>query len=403
MSRALLIGPDEASNCSILDCLSEVPLEIPLVMGHYPGTEGLRRTIQVRRPDFLIVSTLDLKEFTAIVHALDAVCPGLPVVGFGAPNTVEVLTALMHLGIRLHLSTPVSAKDLLDAVRTVESHCKRFPGPAPHRADLYTFLPAKGGVGASTLAVGVSGILARQWNVKTLLIDGDLSAGTIQFQLKLTNNTSILDAVRRSRELDESLWMDLVARNGSLDVLHAGGSDYYPNLEAADVHEVIQLARAQYGVVCVDLGHNLSPFTAEFLRESRQIFLVTTCDLSCVHWASVRMARFKELGIADRVTVLLNRQPSHRALLSPEEVASILDHRPQLCFNEDRKSADQATLDGEPILPHSQLGQAVANLAQSLVPAAQQTRPEAAPRHRFLEFFHLPHPSLEQTTWQDGN
>jgi pilus assembly protein CpaE len=338
-------------------------------MGHHPGAEGLRRAVQVRRPDFVLVSTLDLKEFTAIVQALESLCPGLLVVGFGAENSVEVLTALMHLGIRVHLTTPITTNDLRDAVRTVESHSKRFPAPSLLRADLYSFLPAKGGVGASTLAVAVSGVLATQWNLKTLLIDGDLSAGTIQFQLKLTNNTSILHAVRRSRELDESLWLDLVAQQGNLDILHAGGSDYYPILESADVHEVIQLARSQYSVVCVDLGHNLSPFTAEFLRESRQIFLVTTCELSCVHWAAVRMARFKELGIADRVTVLLNRQPSHRALLSPEEVAGILDHRPQLCFHEDRKTVDQATLDGESIRPNTPLGGAIFDLAKSLVPA----------------------------------
>jgi hypothetical protein len=58
------------------------------------------------------------------------------------------------------------------------------------------------------------------------------------------------------------------------------------------------------------------------------------------------MERFKELGIADRVNLLLNWQPSHRALLSPEQFAGVLDPRPQLCFNEDSKSADQAALDG---------------------------------------------------------
>ena len=372
-----------------------------MVIGHYPGGESLRRAVQVRRPDFLIVSTVDFKEFVGIIRTIESLCPGLPVIGFGETATVEMLTELMHLGVRLHLTTPITTEALLQMVATVDNHTKRFPATALRRADLYSFLPAKGGVGASTLAVGVSSLLAQQWNVKTLLIDGDLSAGTVQFQLKLENNSSIIDAVRRSRELDESLWLDLVAQRGSLDILHAGDSDFYPNLEGSDVHEVIQLARAQYGVICVDLGHNLCPFTAEFLRESRQIFLVTTCDLSCVHWAATRMARFKELGIEDRVTVLLNRQPHRRSLLAPEEVATILGQRPQLCFNEDRKSADQALLDGEPIVPHSELGQAVYNLAQSLVPAQNPAPAEAAPKHRFLEFFHLPHPSPDQTSWQD--
>ena len=153
-------------------------------------------------------------------------------------------------------------------------------------------MPVKGGVGASTLAPNVSSLLANQFKVRTLLIDADLASGTVQFQLNLTNNSSLIDAVRRSTELDESLWADLTGKSDQLDVLHAGGSDYFPHLDEEDLLPVLALARAQYSVICADLGTNFCSLTIEFLRQSRQVLLVTTLPMAAsAKWVSAIASR----------------------------------------------------------------------------------------------------------------
>jgi Flp pilus assembly CpaE family ATPase len=65
-------------------------------------------------------------------------------------------------------------------------------------SDLYTFLPAKPGVGTSTIALSTSCALAEEMNAHTLLMDCDLAAGAIQFLLKLGQSASVIDAVNHS-------------------------------------------------------------------------------------------------------------------------------------------------------------------------------------------------------------
>jgi Flp pilus assembly CpaE family ATPase len=64
--------------------------------------------------------------------------------------------------------------------------------------------------------------------VKTLLLDCDLAAGTIQFLLKLGSTASLVDALAHADALDEDLWRQMVARWDKLDVLQAGELDTRP-------------------------------------------------------------------------------------------------------------------------------------------------------------------------------
>jgi hypothetical protein len=48
--------------------------------------------------------------------------------------------------------------------------------------------------------------LAEDLGIKTLLLDADLAAGTIQFLLKLGSTASLVDALTHAENLDEDLW-----------------------------------------------------------------------------------------------------------------------------------------------------------------------------------------------------
>ena len=128
--------------------------------------------------------------------------------------------------------------------------------------------------------------LAEELDVKTLLLDCDLAAGTIQFLLKLGSTASLVDALAHADALDEDLWRQMVARWDKLDVLHAGELDTRPGLDVPGIGRVLSMARAQYEVTCADLGSHFDPLSVAMLRESRRIFLVTTADIS-VHGPQV--------------------------------------------------------------------------------------------------------------------
>ena len=68
------------------------------------------------------------------------------------------------------------------------------------------------------------------------------------------------------------------------------------------------MARAQYEVICVDLASSMDKFSVALMKESRRIFLVTTPEVVPLHMAKARLASLKDLGLHDRVSVLLNRK-----------------------------------------------------------------------------------------------
>ena len=89
---------------------------------------------------------------------------------------------------------------------------------------MYSFLPAKPGVGATTLAVNTAVALAKGDDTRVFLGDFDLNCGLIRFMLQLRNSYSVLDASQKAEQIDENLWPQLVTSFGTLDVMHAGTS-----------------------------------------------------------------------------------------------------------------------------------------------------------------------------------
>jgi Flp pilus assembly CpaE family ATPase len=172
-------------------------------------------------------------------------------------------------------------------------------------------------------------------------------------------------------------------------------------LTAASLEVVLGFARAQYDTVCADLASSMDPFTVQIMREARRIFLVTTPELVPLYMAADRVRHLKELGLADKVSLLLNRKnPAHRGL-TDGEVAQLAGLPIAHQFSNDYPGVQGAILEGVPVSQRSSLGQSIMALARSLVPAASGHDAHAAHHRKFLEFFHVPPARDHETVWRD--
>ncbi|HLX42466.1 MAG TPA: hypothetical protein VKR43_03490 [Bryobacteraceae bacterium] len=350
----------------------------------------------MRKLDCLFLEVDDFSRAAELLAFLDSSIPGFPVITLGSQKNFDLLPKLMRLGVREHLTSPIEFPALLEAVRSTEQHLKAHPVATPRLSDLYTFLPAKPGVGTSTIAVSVSCAIAEALGVRTLLMDCDLAAGAIQFLLKLGKSASIADALVHSENLDEGLWAQMVGKWEKLEVLHAGDLEPLPNPGMKDLQRVLGLARSQYDVICADVASSFDTFTVAMLRESRRIFLVTTPEIVALHMATERLRRLTELNLGDRVSLLLNRK-SH-SKFDDGEVARAVGIPVTHCFANDYAGVQSAILDASPIPHKSDLGQSVLDLAHSLAPQAE-ARPAVHPR-KFLEFFHVSHAEDPDIVWR---
>jgi len=398
MLQSILISPDESLNDELLAALRGTgEVEVVRVLKTYPRVEDLLLAIRVRKPQFLFVSVEDFPRAEALAAQIDDFLPGLPIVALGRHLEVDVLPKLMHLGIREYLTSPINPSKLAGIVDSTKRFLRKHPSPVFHLADLYTFLPAKPGVGCSTLAVSTSCALAEDIGARTLLIDCDLAAGAIKFLLKLGNSASILDAIGHAGSLDEDLWSQLVGKWDKLDVLHAGELNPPPNIDLGSLHAVLAIARAQYQVVCVDLASSLDQFSVDLIRESRRVFVVSTPEVVPLHLASQRIRSLENLGLGDKVSFLLNRKSSRGSVADAEVIQSV-GLPMAFSFSNDYIGVGKSILDGSPVHLDSELGHSILNLAESLTPGM---KPTDKSKRKFLEFFHVPRTEALEEVWRD--
>jgi Flp pilus assembly CpaE family ATPase len=340
----------------------------------------------------------DTSQVEVLLARLDDLMPGFLVVAFGGHLEPDVMRKLMHMGIREYLPSPIKPAELTEAVDSVKRYLKRHPAPVAGLADFYTFLPAKPGVGTSTIAASTSCALANELGAHTLLLDCDLDAGTIKFLLKLGNTASLVDAIDHANKLDEDLLSQMVGKWENLDVLHAGGLIPPPSIDLPSLQRFLALARSQYEVVCADLASSLGPFSVNLMRESSRIFLVTTPEVVPLHFARQRMRRLDELGLSDQVRLLVNRKPGAIANLDDEKVAEMVGIPVSYSFPNDYPTVQSSILGSGPVSHVSDLGESILALARSLTTHPGSKEPRF--RRRFLEFFRVPKVEDPDVVWR---
>jgi pilus assembly protein CpaE len=237
--------------------------------------------------------------------------------------------------------------------------------------------------------VAIASTLAQDARTRLLLIDGDLYAGPVRFLLKMGASASFLDALAHGDMLDEDMWRQMVANNGSLDVLHAGEHLPPPVLPTEQLGQVLALARKLYDVICVDLPGTFDPLSLGLLQESQRIFLITTAELTPLHFAKARLKQLGELGLQDRVSLVVNRhQARDQDHLTDEQVAQSVGIPVSFTFPNIYHSVQHAILEGNAVPQAGGMPEAVQALVHFMAPSHDQQSPQGG--RKFLEFFRIP-------------
>ena len=389
MLRALSVVPDPILAEQLAAQVRDLPdVQLTRVSAAYPSLEALLQAIRVDRPDFLFAFVGDVGQLEELLTALDGLANGTPVIALGSELNADVALRLMHLGVREYLTFPLDSAKFAAAMASIRSHFAKHPTPARSQA-FYSFLPAKPGVGCSTIAVAAASVLANDLGVRTLLIDGDLYSGPIQFLLRLQAAGSLPEAMSHAERLDEDLWRQMISRSDALDVLHAG--DHMPpaTLSGDGLGTVLNIARALYDVVCVDLPSALDPISLTFLEESRRVFLVTGGDLAEMHFARIRARQLAERGLKDRVSLVLNHTHHAKDLLSNAQIEETVGLPISFTFPNAHRDIQHAVLNGAPVSHEKTISEAVQALTHFMLPNPSGGPPPHRIGPKFLEFFRV--------------
>jgi pilus assembly protein CpaE len=374
MLNAVIVCPDSHLREELearLRCFGSVRLLRAFI--DYPDSYGFTHLAGSWVPDVVFVSTESLDRALAAVPIFEREHPGIQVVGIDRENPARGLIEMIRAGVREFISAPFHAAELNDVLQRLSQRLQTRP-PAEPATPVISFLPAKPGVGASTIALNTSVAMSRLQDRRVLLADLDLSAGMVQFMLKLTLSKSVKDAAERAHEMDEALWKRLVSSIGGLDVLPSGPIDPRRCVSAVQVRQLVGHCRSSYAAVCVDLSGNMEEHALEVLQMSEHLLTVCTPELASLHHAQQRMAFLKGLHLEGRVKLILNRW-SKDAVVSAREVEEMVGAPVLAVIANDYRGVQKAIQTGQPVSSDSPMGKQIEQLAMSLIGAGPAKGP----------------------------
>jgi len=383
MLRVAIICPDQEVGAALERALLDSRMAaVVLHLNRYPDAVELERLLTERTVEAVFLSYESPQRFSVVASFLEKKASGIPMVAVVSSCDPNILLELMRAGVREVLTWPFDPQKLREALGRIQ---KILDSRTPTIDRLYSFLPAKPGVGATTVALNTAVALSRIPDTSVLLVDFDLNSGIIGFLLKLNPRYSVIDAVEHAEHLDQDVWAKLVWPMGTLDVLPTGRLDPGLRVDPVRLHMVLAFARRFYKVICVDHSGMMEKYSLELLRESARIFMVATPEVPALHLGAEKLRFLRGLDLASRVEIILNRaQP--RSLLSREQIEQMLGAAIRTSIPNDYAAVHQAIMAGQPLSEDSRLGQHFQNLARSLLelPAITVTK-----KRRFFEYFSL--------------
>ncbi|MGD0014587.1 MAG: hypothetical protein ABSD56_09200 [Bryobacteraceae bacterium] len=385
MLRAIVATPDPAAADQLRLALEETGRAgVVRVLSRYPDEHELLRILRAHAPQLFFVDVSPLKEALQMAALVAEHAPGAQVLAFDRQRDPGTLLELMRAGIREFLAVPCPPDELGAVLDRATAALEHAPTVVRETDELIAFLPAKPGVGCSTVALNTAVALAADGANRVLLIDFDLNCGIIGFLLHITAEYSVVDAAEHAAHLDEQLWTKLVTKCGNLDVLPSGPIRLGFRIEPPAMRYLIDFARRNYDFICVDLSGLMERFSVELMQECKRIYLVCTPELPALHLARQKLEYLRSLELESRITVLLNRAQK-RALVSGAEVEKALGLPVTIEIPNDYRGVHQALSDAKPVLRNSDLGKCFTKLA-GLITAKEAP---AKPAHRLVEYFSI--------------
>lgn len=364
MYRAMVITGDEAVRRKVHGYLNEIGLIGDIVeMDHIPADLELARLVRLRPPHLVLLEVSSLITTQHLLDTLEENSPGTAVIALSQVSDQRTVRQLMLMGTKGFVPVPVSRPVLIEVVRNLLAQIDNGEIGRPKMPQLFSFLPSKGGSGASTLACHFSAALAREVapgvaqgkNGRVLFMDLDLNGGVGRLLFDTKNTYTLGELIESGVQLDGTYWPRFVTKIDALDVIIGGRTNPRHPLMPAHLRPLLEYAVDRYSVICADLTGNWESFAIEVLRQSAGIFLVCCTDLCSIRLAQERMRLLEQFDLHKRVGILVNRFPDRLSIstsrISDEIGAPVLGEFEY----EDRKVQD-AMANGKLLSPDSSTG-----------------------------------------------
>jgi pilus assembly protein CpaE len=249
----------------------------------------------------------------------------IPILMLTAQAETRDKLAGFNAGADDYVTKPFEPAEFVVRVKVLLARSAVMTAPAPAKpaqhGKIWAVFGAKGGVGKTTLAVNLAVALARQPNVRVILVDADFEFGDVGAHLNLSPSRTILDLLPRIDELDEELISRVLLRHDSNVRVLLG--PYRPEdaerIQPEVLTRIIHTLAGHADYVIVDCAANYSERTLVLLENADQILMILTPEIGPVKNTSTFLELAGTLGIPEtRIQIVLNRANSEVGIAAQE-------------------------------------------------------------------------------------
>jgi pilus assembly protein CpaE len=271
------------------------------------AADPVMRRIQSAGPDVVLVDVPSDSAVAALrtIELLQQELPQIAVFAIGNLSQPQVIVNAMRSGAREFIERPTTTTDLLEAFVRL-STAQRKVQREGIQGKVFTVLNAKGGSGATTVAVNLS-LALHAAHGNTALVDV-ATVGHAALHLNLKPQFTVADAIRNLHRLDHSLMEGFMTHHESgLHVLAGSNAPILVEPSTAEFARLFDMLAGHYRYVVVDVSTRADATARLVSSLSQSVLLVAHADVASL-WSAARMQQYlAEAGGRDQMRLLLNR------------------------------------------------------------------------------------------------
>lgn len=226
-------------------------------------------------------------------------------------GAIDIMRRLMRVGVKDVFQQPFIPQDIVqDLTVSLTEKRMRHMADKDSRGGVIAFVNAKGGSGATTLAVNTAHTLAAEYKASVALIDLDIQFGACALMLDLKPRSTVFEALLQPERIDAVFLGALMTRHKSgVDVLCAP-SDVSPmdRISADAITRLLGAAVENHDFVIIDVPRIITPWTIAALRYAEPVMLVAQNNLTTIRDAKLLLDKFSHEGLnMDNIELINNR------------------------------------------------------------------------------------------------
>jgi pilus assembly protein CpaE len=271
------------------------------------ASDPVTRRVHAANPDVTLVD-IPADNPTLAMRAIELLHQEMPeaaIFAIGNLNQPQIIVNAMRAGAWEFIERPTNTTDMLEAFVRLTT-AQRRGRQEGIRGKVFSIINAKGGNGATTVAVNLALALQSAYGQTALVDLAPLGHAALHMNLKPVFN--VADATRNLHRMDASLLESFMTRHtGGLQLLAGTNVPAAVDPSTAEFVRLFDMLVTHYRYVVVDASSRFDAASRLIASLSETVLLVACSDVASL-WSAARVQQYLgETGSRERVRLVLNR------------------------------------------------------------------------------------------------